>query len=206
MRFLMFILLAMSGASIWVTLGQTPAFNPNALGDTVVGNGRVALNEAMYDPGSYAFQRGFGYLMADALFSGETESRDVLAAENLATERAELAQTAIEESLNIDPGNAHAWAALGWALLRQGEAENAVDALRVSWEIAPYNRTLAITRLNLAGVLSDPDIADTALLQAQKKGIMRDAIILEKYDEQLFVFQKELSPKLFLLIDFWKSG
>ncbi len=201
----MLILLIMSGASIWLTLKQTPAFNPKAVKDTVVGNGRVTAIDAMYDPGSYEFQRGFGYLMADALISGETESRSELASDDLATERARLAQAAIEDAVRVDPGNAHAWAALGWAFIRQGEAERAVEALSVSWKVAPYNRALADTRLSLAGVLSEPDIADIALLEAQKDGILRDAEVLERYDEIKYNLYRELNPNLFSLIESWKS-
>lgn len=205
MRILMLILLVMSGASIWGTLAKTPAFNPNALGDTVVGNGRVPLSESMYDPGEYAFQRGFGYLMADALISSETESRDELAADELAIQRAQMAQTAIEKAIRLDPGNGNAWAALSWAFMLQGEGEKAAEALRVSWEIAPYNRTMAETRISLVGVLSDPDISDSQFLDSHKMPILRDASVLELHDEAIYNFQKEQNPHLFVLIDDWKS-
>ena len=161
--------------------------------------------DAMYDLGSYNFQRGFGYLMADVLISGETESRSELASGDLATERARRAQAAIEEAVHSDPGNAHAWAALGWAFLRQGEAERAVDALHVSWEIAPYNRALADTRLSLVGVLSNPDVSDDALLETNKDGILRDAAVLKQYDKRTYDFYSEISPHLFALIESWES-
>jgi len=204
-RVLMLVLLLMLGTAIWQTLGPTPAFNPSAVAETVVGNGRVAVTEAMYDPAAYAFQRGYGFLMADSLISGETESRDEIALENTAFERAVKAQIAIEEALRGAPGHAHAWAALAWAYARQGDDARALAALSVSWNIAPYNRALAETRLGLLGVLTEIDIEEPNLLPAQKVGILRDVEILERYDENVYTFRREANPRLFELIESWRS-
>tara|TARA_R110002049_G_scaffold23781_3_gene84427 strand:+ start:30732 stop:31301 length:570 start_codon:yes stop_codon:yes gene_type:complete len=186
-----------------MTLGATPAFNPKMLSDTVIGDGRVPTREAMYDPGSYDFERGFGYLMADALISGDTESRSETAPGELAIQRAQLAQVALDKALRADPGNAHAWAALAWARIRQGDEGGATDALNVSWNIAPYNLNLARTRLDLASVLAEFSDLNLEQLDASKAGILRDVIVMKDNDEIGYQFLMETSEALSILIDQW---
>jgi tetratricopeptide (TPR) repeat protein len=186
MRFLAFVLLIMLGGSIWETLGNTPAFNPRLLSDTVVGEGRIPATEAMYDLGSYDFERGFGYLMADALISEETERRDQTASVDIAWERAVRAQVALERAVRRDPGNAHAWASLAWALIRQGDEQGAYAALQVSWELAPYNPGLARTRLDLVSVFAEFGGQEMLLLKPSRPAVTRDAEVMERYDDTGF--------------------
>lgn len=196
MRLLVFVLLAMLGGSIWETLRNTPAFNPKMLSDTIIGNGRIPATEAMYDLGSYHFERGFGYLMADALISGETESRDQTASNEIAWERALSAQVALEQAVRRDPGNAHAWAGLAWALIRQGDEEGGTKALQVSWKLAPYNPGLARTRLDLVSVFAEFEGQQSGFLKQSRPAIMRDAEVVERYDDSGFQTLLESSAAL----------
>lgn len=196
MRFILVAGLIMSGTAIWITLGSTPAFNPKMVKDTVVGNGRVFAPAAMYDQASYNFQRGYGYLFADALISSETESRNETASYDLAIQRAELAQDALEMSLSQAPGNADAWAALGWAFIRQGDEESAINALRNSWRLAPYNRALSDTRLGLVSVFLESGLASSTLVSSFNDEIMRDINVLQNHDEAILLHYVQTGPRL----------
>lgn len=196
MRFLLLMLLILSGASIFSALSGTPAFDPNARKETILGDWRIASNAAMYDKGAYAFQRGYGFLAADALISGQTEARDELAAADVAAERATQAINALTEAVQLDPGNAHAWASLGWAHARLAENEDAMKALRVSWASAPYNRVLADTRITLIGVLTIPDLSDIKLSADDIQSIRRDGAALEAFDRSGLVFHIDTMPHL----------
>lgn len=196
MRSMMLILLVFSGGSIWLTLNQTPAFNPQHIAETAIGDGRIIDNAAMYDPGTYAFQRGYGFLVAEAVISPETEAGEENVSSNQSDDRARLAVEALEISLDLDPGNAHAWAALAWARARLGDDTGTMDALRVSWQIAPYNRDLADSRLNLAGLLTDPEIGITEPTEADRAAIARDLEVLRRFEPQAVTYYIELSPHL----------
>ena len=191
MRFLMLVLLIFSSGSIWLTLKQTPAFNPGLLAETVNGGGRVLSNRAMYDPGTYAIQRGYGFLMAAA--SNEVESSEA------APEHTRLAVEALEIATLQDPGNAHAWAALAWAHAYLGDDIGAYDALRVSWQIAPNNKALAVTRLSLAGLLTDPKIELTEPNKTDRAAIQRDMEVLSRFAPRVMAFYLEESPQLAVL-------
>ncbi len=196
MRMMMLILLLSSGISIWLTLSQTPAFNPNRLAETIIGDGRIIENSAMYDPGTYAFQRGYGFLVAEAMILRETEADEENVLSDKANERARLAIEALEIALDQDPGNAHAWAALAWARARLGDDTGTMGALRVSWEIAPNNSALAEARLNLAGLLTNPDIGITDPTKADRAAIARDMEVLRRFEPRALAFYTEISPHL----------
>ena len=191
MRFLMLILLIFSGGSIWQTLKQTPAFNPGLLAETVVEGGRVFSNRAMYDPGTYAFQRGYGFLMAAV-------SKEVKTSE-AAAEHTRLAVEALEIATIQDPGNAHAWAALAWAHAFLGDEIGAYDALRVSWQIAPNNKPLADTRLNLVGLLTDPEIELTEPNKTDRAAIRQDIEVLSRFAPRAIAIYLERNPRLAVL-------
>lgn len=196
MRLMMLILLIFSGTSIWLTLHQTPAFNPKLLADTVVGDGRIADNAAMYDPGTYAFQRGYGFLIADALILTDEQTSDEVASLDRAADRALRAARAFEMAIAQDPGNAHAWAALAWARARLGDNTGAMQALRVSWEISPNNMALADTRLNLIGLLTDPEIGSAEPTRVDRAAIARDLEVLGRFDPQTLSVYMDISPHL----------
>ena len=196
MKLLSLALLVLSGASIIVTLSETPAFDPDARRETVLGDWRVAANTAMYDKGAYAFQRGYGFLAADALVSGDTEARDELADPALAEQRALMAIEALKTSVRLDPGNAYAWASLGWGYARIADNKLAIDALRKSWKLAPNNRVLADTRIALIGVLTTPDIEPVILSDIDTLAIQRDFEALHRFDKGAFRFHAETLPHL----------
>lgn len=191
MRILSLTLLALSGASVISALSGTPAFDPNARQETILGDWRVAVNAAMYDKGTYAFQRGYGFLTADALFSADTEGRGELAPAETAELRAEKAVEALSTAVHLDPGNAHAWASLGWAYARLAENDLALDALRQSWALAPHNRVLADTRLVLVGLLTTPDLTTIALSSDDIQSTKEDAAVMEHFDSRGLQFHIE---------------
>jgi len=196
MRFLMLMLLLFAGASIWQTLHRTPAFNPQLIADTVIGDGRILEGTAMYDPGAYAFQRGYGFLIADSLISPDPQESDQAASIARAADRARLAVEALELAVSLDPGNAHAWASLAWAHARLGNDLEAMEALHVSWEIAPHNMALADTRLNLVGVLTDPEIGFAEPTEAERVSMARDMEVLSLFDRPALSKHMETSPHL----------
>lgn len=196
MRVLCVVLLILSGASIVSALSHTPAFDPAARQLTILGDWRVATNAAMYDTGTYEFQRGYGFLAADALVSSDTEARDELATPEVAEDRARQAITALQKSVNLDPGNAHAWASLGWAHARVADDASAVAALRNSWRLASYNHVLAETRINLIGTLTTPGLVTIQLSDRDKEAIQRDAAALARFDREALLFHASALPHL----------
>ena len=199
MRILMLVLLFFSGASIWLTLHQTPAFNPALIADTAVGEGRIFDAAAMYDPGVYAFQRGYGFLVVDALTSPDTQENNKGASTEMAADRARLAVEALEIAVTLDPGNAHAWAMLAWARARLGNDLGAMEALQVSWKIAPNSKALAETRLNLSGLLTDPEVGIIEPTDAEHASMARDVNVLGLFDPGALARYIEISPHLAVL-------
>lgn len=187
-RFLMLVLLIFSSTSIWLTLKQTPAFNRGLLAETVNGGGRILSNWAMYDPGTYSFQRGYGFLLAAARNQGE--------ASKPASEHVRIAVEALEIATRQDPGNAHAWAALAWAHAQLGDEVGAYDALRVSWQIAPNSNALAVSRLNLAGLLTDPKTGLSEPTRTDKVAIRRDMEVLSRFAPRVMASYLESRPHL----------
>jgi hypothetical protein len=196
MRLLLVALLIASAASTFSALANSPAFNKSLRGETVFGGWRIFPNDAMYDPGSYAFQRGYGYLMADASFSADTEERGELASSDTARARARAASAALTEAVQIDPGNAHAWSALAWARTRDLDDAGALAALRAAWRTAPHNAVLAEGRLSLAGLLADPVIGIFEPDGADEAAIRRDAALLARFDERGLRGLAEEAPHL----------
>jgi len=196
MRFFGLALLILSGASIFSALSDTPAFDPDARKETVLGGWRIAANTAMYDRGTYAFQRGYGFLAADALFTANTENRDELASADIAEVRALQAIEALKEAVSVDPGNAYAWASLGWGMARIADDQAALEALRTSWKLAPNNRVLADSRIALIGAITMPDISTVELSAADQVSVQQDIANLRLHDENGLQFNIEAHPHL----------
>ncbi len=196
MKVLSFLLLCLSLMSIWSALSTSPAFSPAARAVGLLGDWRVAAGPAMYDPAEYAFQRGYGYLVADALFSADTETVGEIAPSELADQRAQQAIEAFETSVSLAPGHAYAWAELAWAYARMARDDDALSALRTSWSLAPHNRQLADTRINLAGLLSDPETAIVTLSGQDFAALSADAHTLARTDRQTLSIYAEDLPHL----------
>ena len=195
-RLLMLALLVFSATVVAATLGRTPAFNPRLVADTVVGDGRTALSPAMYDRGTYDFQRGFGFLMADAILPGDIDDWRSSVAPVEARYRAAQARDALASAVRHDPGNAHAWAHLAWAQARLGDRAAALAAWRRSTEIAPHSGILASARLDLIGLLSATEENWGALTEADLAAIARDLAVLGRFDPRALTAHKETSPRL----------
>lgn len=196
MRLMTSLLFCMMIFAIWSALSRAPAFNPEVRADTVLGDWRVPLSSALYDPSAYAFQRGYGFLMADVLFSADTEARGEVAPTTLAKWRALQALSALETAVSLNPGNAHAWAQLAWAHARMADDAAALEALRVSWRLAPYNRALADTRINLVGLLSDPSLQIVTLSPDDLAALAADAGTLSRFDRPALAFYRDQLPHL----------
>ncbi|WP_118138401.1 hypothetical protein [Oceanicella sp. SM1341] len=87
-------------------------------------------------------------ILAELRAEIEAEEDDPLA------QHADRAVRHLRASLAHAPGNIYAWDALGNAELLRGDARAAWQALRRSWELAPYSRPVAFERLRLASRLS----------------------------------------------------
>jgi tetratricopeptide (TPR) repeat protein len=195
-RLLMLALLVFATTVVVTTLGSTPAFNPRLVADTVVGDGRTALSPAMYDRGAYDFQRGYAFLMADAILPGDIDAWRSSIAPVESRYRAAQARDALASAVRHDPGNAHAWAHLAWAQARLGDRAGALEAWRRSTEIAPYSGILASTRLDLVGLLSVPEEGWGALTEADLAAIARDLAVLARFDARALASRMEASPRL----------
>lgn len=195
-RLVMVLLLAFSTTVVVTTLGRTPAFNPQLKSDTIFGDGRTALSPAMYDQGTYEFQRGYGFLMADAIVPGDAAAFRAFATPEAALLRANTARDALKAAVRVDPGNAHAWGQLGWAQARSGDARGALEAWRISYEIAPNSAVLAGTRLDLIGLLAETDESWRQLTEADRAAIARDVAVLGRFNEGALAFRVKANPRL----------
>ncbi len=196
MRFLLITLFVLSAMSVGKTLGQMPAFNPALRAETVLGGDRTVLATAMYDIGSYQYQRGYGFLNADLLVTTATGELLGIATEEEAASQADKARNALTQAVRHDPGNTHAWVALAWAEARMGNIQDAVSALRTSWQNGPYNRAIAEGRLNLLDVLVDPEFVQVDLTEEDLASIAKDLAVLQKYDPRSAQYFLNASPLL----------
>ncbi len=201
-------------------MSNAPAFNTELRRDTVYGDWRTGYSADMYDEGAYLFQLGYGRLQADLLVSEDTETSDEFADFETAFRRAEEAVALLEESLMLDPANAHAWANLSWAAAMVGDNLQAHKALGTSWSLAPNNYTLAERRLNVVALLSGfgdlelelgldeeldaelaQELAGISWTDSERGRISNDYAILYQRDPGGAKFMLEENPVLLDLID-----
>lgn len=197
LRWTMLLMLGFFGFVVVETLGKTPAFNPQLVANTIIGDGRIFLSRMMYDQGEYEFQRGYGFLNADAVIAAETGLPGETASKGANRYRAFEARDALLSAVRIDPGNAHAWAALAWAYVRLDDLPESVNALRISWEIAPHNATLAKTRVNLVGLLTFPGLDRALWNEDDLHAFFRDIDVLEEHAPRSLQLYQELYAHLF---------
>jgi len=196
-RLLTLVLLVFSGSVVWTTLTKTPAFNPQLVSDTIIGEGRLFNSHFMYDRGAYEYQRGFGYLAATEKTPGFRRATEESASPEALKYRAYKAMDALETAVGLDPGNARAWVALAWARASVDDLPGSVDALRASWEIAPNNRTLAIRRLNLIGILAASDTNPLQLTEQDRMAVSRDTDVLEQFAPRMLKDLESQYPGMF---------
>lgn len=189
-------LLILSGASVVSALSNVPAFDAETRASTILGGWRIADGPAMYDRGAYDFQRGYGFLFADALVSSQTEGRGELASSEVSAARAREAMDAFEAAVSLDPGNAHAWTYMSRAYARVAQIEAALAALRASWALAPYNRHLANIRVDLVGILTMPIFGFPDLPPEDVAALQRDMETLNRFSKRTLNFHVEMRPHL----------
>ncbi|KPQ20572.1 MAG: Tetratricopeptide repeat-containing protein [Rhodobacteraceae bacterium HLUCCA24] len=143
-------------------VAQAPAFDEELQVEGITGDTRLANRAAMYDEGSYLFQIGYGYVMSDALSFAGIEAPDELATAAVARARFQRAKSLLEESLSVDPANAHAWMSYAQSLASTGDIEGAARAMETSWQLAPTTHRLSVPRLTMINLVRQSTGASTA--------------------------------------------
>lgn len=187
-----------------LTLGGAPAGNADIRQDSIFGDWRLALSSTLFDKGEYLFQIGYGFANAEDSMQANTDPDDPYA---LARERAELAVKNLRESLALTPGNVHAWSALAWSEAALGNIDAARQAMAVSWQIAPYNSGLAVSRPEFVAYLGDllldqefaedgePTIAPIS--EAELSSVAKDLALLAELNPEFAAEVIETSDVLF---------
>lgn len=144
-------------------LQGTPAFDADSQKTGVLGEWQVGLAPALYNRSDYLFQLGHGYAVSDSFVTDIEEDDALLADIDVMADRSMEAIDLLEESVELAPGNAHAWATLAWAHGFDGATEEARAALGTSWALAPYNAQLALSRLGVAELFLAPALDEETL-------------------------------------------
>ncbi len=76
------------------------------------------------------------------------------------------------------------------------EDHEALEALRVSWRLAPANTILAETRVNLAGLLSEPDLKVITLSESDLASVINDFQTLSRFDQAALEYYRSTLPHL----------
>ncbi len=200
---LCFVTVGLAAVNIVQTLADSPAFVESARVDGVFGDWRLKTGPALYDRSEYLFQLGYGYLSADSKFSAATEGRGEIAGGETGIERAKLASELITQSLELSPGNAHAWAVLAGAQLTTQDYDEALGSLRRSWELAPNNSALAVRRLEVFEVVQSlredaeafglAELAPPEFEDADNASIDNDILLAQTHQQRAFDFFLETS-------------
>ncbi|MFK7876321.1 MAG: hypothetical protein AB8B71_11155 [Paracoccaceae bacterium] len=155
---------------------NAPAFQDDLNITSITGASRIRHTPSMYDRGSYLFQIGYGYLNADVLSFGGIEGPTELATMQVAFDRLEKARVYLEESIRLNPSDAHAWQAYAQALGGTGYLEESRQALEKSWNLAPSHKQLALSRIHMIeairALVEDP--------QAHSDIYLSDIAVLER--------------------------
>jgi hypothetical protein len=160
---------------------NAPSFSPSLRTDSVLGDWRVAGADALYNKSDYYFQLGFGFLQADTanLILGE-DDLPTLEAFDLQMARS---QDLLRLSLASSPGRVDTWTSMAWASLLRDDPAAAVDALRLSWQLAPFNKAEASERVALVSALED--FHGTGWIATEfQSAIDRDWAVLDAFDRQ----------------------
>lgn len=152
---------------------NAPALNQNLRVTSVTGQGRLHNTAPMYDQGSYLFQIGFGYVLADTLLFEEEATGAV--SSDIARARFEKARIYLEKSLQLDPANGHTWQAYAQALAVIGDIGDVGVAIRNSWRLAPNDSQLAFRRIYTIDFIGDVtgDASSFAPIVESEKGVLR---------------------------------
>ncbi len=169
--------MGLAAYNITSVITTTPAFAEAERVEGVSGTWRLRTSTALYDRSEYLFQLGYGYLNGDLQDINRGTDISALGSADEAVARARQAIELLEDSLELSPGNAHAWAALAKAHMAAGDLGTALDATRTSWALAPHNGTLSIVRLEIVeGLLELSE-------EAELFGFSEDVVSLSDEDE-----------------------
>jgi len=159
---------------------NAPAFSPDLREDSVLGDWRLAQGETHFNKSDYYFQLGYGYLQADtaSLLMGN----EALPELDLFDAQMQRSQELFNESLSHAPGRAAAWTSLAWASILRDDIPKAEDALRVSWQIAPFNVAEAAERVALISILDDFHRSGWRSDAAAATFISQDWAVLDAHD------------------------
>jgi len=86
-----------------------------------------------------------------------------LALANLASGEEDDARTALDRSIQIDPGSAQAWLDRGILMLEMGRAEEAINALDRALAIQPDNLDALTTKAEALTILGRYDVGQPGL-------------------------------------------
>lgn len=161
---------------------NAPAFSPSLRTDSVLGDWRVAGADALHDKSDYYFQLGFGFLQADTatLILGED---DLPSLEDFDVQMAR-SQELLTLSLAFSPGRVDTWTSLAWAGVLRDDLDAAERALRVSWDLAPFNVSEASERVALVSALDDFHVPGWRDDATAERALANDWRVLEAYDRQ----------------------
>lgn len=182
------VLIAITATASLQIMRHAPAFSEELRTESVMGDWRLPTSRALYDESLYYFLLGFGYLRGDAasLLMGEDE----LPSFEVFTIRVERSVALFEASIAAAPGRVDAWTSLGWAHVLLGDTEAAVQALNVSWQLAPFNKSEASQRLALVEALDDLTDDTWRSNAATMRFVENDLRTLKAYDRRYFNYFK----------------
>lgn len=147
------------GATAFSTVAsQAPALNEGLQVEGAAGTTRLLDLPSMYDDGKYLYQTGYGYLNAPMTSlvqnfqDTDGTAREIEPFEAIVGYLTQ-AGTHLEQSLRLDPANAHAWLAYARTQTALEALDRADLALSNSWHLAPSMTSLARKRIPLIGSL-----------------------------------------------------
>lgn len=194
------LLLVVAFWNFGATFRGVPAFDAEARQEGALGDWRLPLGAAMYDRGVYLFQLGYGFANLDdsILLGGAAAAPEGFVDDPV--ERAERAILLLSDAVELDPGNAHAWAWLAWSHSAVGEMDKARETMAIAWELAPYNRELAVTRLDFATIVQELSTFEgegvPPLNEIEVAAVKKDYAVLGLRDEDLLEEYLGLLPFL----------
>jgi tetratricopeptide (TPR) repeat protein len=177
-----FGLCAIGGMSIGNVIINAPAFTPQLRTQSVFGDWRVVAPASLYHKSDYYFDLAYGYLrgdIADFLVDDTSFSSD-----DIYQARLERAAELLNLSLSSSPSRAKTWSALAATYALLGQSDDAIDALRSSWRLAPNSLSEAPERLFVVGLLND-QIGTTWQQNTERQAIISDIRIVRRYNPRL---------------------
>ena len=184
---------------------SAPAFNADHRRANVFDQDIPQIGSDMYDRSRYLMQQAVSYIRADLIPYSGGDNTEIIVSVETVMDRGAQAVALMEESLSLNPGNAHGWVVMAWAQLYSGNDTGALDALQASWALAPHNYSLAPERLDLTLALFPPNMTDLPEINIDeitnvtinddtRQGVQQDfQLTIEKYGVGLFgYFTQEL--------------